>query len=357
MSDTAPLLRVENLVKHFPAKRGVLFQRIVGQVKAVDDITFDVRAGETVGVVGESGCGKSTMGRLVLRLIEPTTGKVTFDGHDVGSLNRARLRVLRRDMQIIFQDPYASLNPRLSVGEMLAEPLRLHGGLSGAALKARIDELLTTVGLSAWHALRYPHEFSGGQRQRLGISRALATRPKLIVCDEPVSALDVSIQAQVINLLKSLQQRFGIAYIFIAHDLAVVRHISDRVAVMYLGRIVEMADKKTLFGRPTHPYTRALLAAAPVADPTAPKKAAPIEGDIPSPLRPPSGCTFHTRCPFAQERCKREVPQLRTLAAGHTVACHFAESLPSADDVATRAAPYAGRLAAYRRAVAEVRAA
>ncbi len=356
MSD-APLLRVEGLVKHFPARRGVLFQRTVGTVKAVDHITFDVRAGETMGVVGESGCGKSTMGRLVLRLIEPTSGKVAFDGHDVRSLNRERLRVLRRDMQIIFQDPYASLNPRLSVGEMLAEPLRLHGGLSGAALKTRIGELLTTVGLSSWHALRYPHEFSGGQRQRLGISRALATRPKLIVCDEPVSALDVSIQAQVINLLKSLQQRFGIAYIFIAHDLAVVRHISDRVAVMYLGRIVEMADKKSLFGRPLHPYTRALLAAAPVADPTAPRKSAPIEGDIPSPLRPPSGCTFHTRCPFAQERCKREVPELRTLAAGHTVACHFAETLPSADDVVPRAAPYAERLAAYRRAVSAARAA
>ena len=351
------LLKVERLVKHFPAKRGVLFVRTVGTVKAVDDITFDVRAGETLGVVGESGCGKSTMGRLVLRLIEPTAGKVTFDGHDVRSLNREQLRVLRRDMQIIFQDPYASLNPRLSVGEMLAEPLRLHGGLSGAPLKARIEELLTTVGLSAWHALRYPHEFSGGQRQRLGISRALATRPKLIVCDEPVSALDVSIQAQVINLLKSLQKRFGIAYIFIAHDLAVVRHISDRVAVMYLGRIVEMADKKTLFDRPMHPYTRALLAAAPVADPTAPKKPAPIEGDVPSPLRPPSGCTFHTRCPFAQERCKREVPELRTLAAGHTVACHFAETLPSAEDVAARATPYASRLAAYRRAVSEARAA
>ena len=353
----APLLHVERLVKHFPAKRGVLFQRMVGTVKAVDDITFDVRAGETMGVVGESGCGKSTMGRLVLRLIEPTAGTVTFDGHDVRGLDRERLRVLRRDMQIIFQDPYASLNPRLSVGEMLAEPLRLHAGLSGAAMKTRIDELLTTVGLSSWHALRYPHEFSGGQRQRLGISRALATRPKLIVCDEPVSALDVSIQAQVINLLKSLQKRFGIAYIFIAHDLAVVRHISDRVAVMYLGRIVEMADKKGLFGRPTHPYTRALLAAAPLADPTAPKKAAPIEGDIPSPLRPPSGCTFHTRCPFAQERCKREIPALRTLSAGHTVACHFAESLPSTDDAAARAAPYAGRLAAYRRAVAQARAA
>jgi len=349
-----PLLAVEGLVKHFDSRRGVVIQRSIGTVRAVDDVSFHLDAGETLGIVGESGCGKSTTGRLVLRLIEATSGAIRFEGRDVRTLARGALRALRRDMQIIFQDPYASLNPRLSVGDMLAEPLRLHGLATGSDLRMRVEELLTTVGLSAWHALRYPHEFSGGQRQRLAVARALATRPKLIVCDEPVSALDVSIQAQVINLLKDLQARLGLAYIFIAHDLAVVRHISDRVAVMYLGKIVETATTEQLFTAPQHPYTRALLAAAPIADPTAPPRPLVLDGDIPSPLNPPPGCRFHTRCPHAQARCRSEAPALRDITPGHQAACHFAEA------IATTAAavepppppPYARRLAAYRRAVA-----
>jgi oligopeptide transport system ATP-binding protein len=351
---SSPLLSVDGLTKHFESRRGVVFQRSVGTVRAVDDVSFHLDAGETLGLVGESGCGKSTTGRLVLRLIEATSGTIRFDGRDVRSLSRGDLRALRRDMQIVFQDPYASLNPRLSVGDMLAEPLRLHGLASGAQLRGRVEELLTTVGLSAWHALRYPHEFSGGQRQRLAVARALATRPRLIVCDEPVSALDVSIQAQVINLLKDLQSRFGLAYIFIAHDLAVVRHISERVAVMYLGKIVETAPTERLFTAPRHPYTRALLAAAPAADPTAPPRRLVLEGDLPSPLNPPSGCRFHTRCPHAQERCRKETPGLRTVEPAHEVACHLAESVAAAEAAAEPAPPppYMRRLADYRRAVA-----
>jgi oligopeptide transport system ATP-binding protein len=349
-----PLLSVSGLTKHFPVKRGIVFQSAVGTVRAVDGLSFDVAPGETLALVGESGCGKSTTGRLVLRLIEATEGTIRFAGRDVRGLSRGALRDLRRDMQIIFQDPYASLNPRLTVGETLAEPLRLHGLASGAALRRRIDELLGEVGLSAWHALRYPHEFSGGQRQRIGIARALASQPKLIVCDEPVSALDVSIQAQVINLMQDLKGKFGLSYIFIAHDLAVVRHISDRVAVMYLGKIVELAPKRSLFARPRHPYTQALLSAVPVPDPTAQRARIRLAGDVPSPLNPPKGCRFHTRCAHAQDRCRKEEPLLRPLqdgagAEGQVVACHFAESIVPPALVPENDPPYARRLAALRR--------
>jgi oligopeptide transport system ATP-binding protein len=349
----APLLSVAGLTKHFPVRRGVVFQSTVGTVRAVDSLTFDVAPGETLALVGESGCGKSTTGRMVLRLIEATSGTIRFAGRDVRALDRKALRDLRRDMQIIFQDPYASLNPRLTVGETLAEPLRLHGLASGAARRRRIDDLLGEVGLSAWHALRYPHEFSGGQRQRIGIARALASQPKLIVCDEPVSALDVSIQAQVINLLQDLKRRLGLSYIFIAHDLAVVRHISDRVAVMYLGKIVELGPKKCLFARPRHPYTQALLSAVPVPDPVAQRARIRLAGDVPSPLDPPHGCRFHTRCPHAQARCRTEEPLLRPVGAqGQVAACHFAESIPAPTIVTEAEPPYARRLAALRKLAA-----
>ena len=316
---TPPLLQVEGLVKHFPVRRG-LFGRVSGAVRAVDGVSFTLAAGQTLGVVGESGCGKSTLGRLVLRLIEPTAGRVVFDGTALGSLDAPALRERRRAMQIIFQDPFSSLNPRMTVGQILAEPLLLHG-LHQGRHGQRVAELLHTVGLGEEHAQRYPHEFSGGQRQRIGIARALAVEPQLIVCDEAVSALDVSVQAQVVNLLQDLQQRFGLAYIFIAHDLAVVRHIATQVAVMYLGRIVELADKRTLFATPRHPYTQALLSAIPVPEPGGGRQRILLAGDVPSPIAPPPGCHFHTRCIHAEARCAREVPALDD-DGGHAVACH-----------------------------------
>jgi len=314
------LLRVEDLVKHFPVKKG-LFGRSTGAVQAVDGISFELARGETLALVGESGCGKSTTGRLLLRLIAPTSGKVWFDGQDLFALDAQALRAQRRSMQIIFQDPYGSLNPRMTVEQTLAEPLALYG-LAAGRQKERGAELLGLVGLSAQHAQRYPHEFSGGQRQRIGIARALAVEPRLIVCDEPVSALDVSIQAQVINLLMDLQQRLELSYVFIAHDLAVVKHIATRVAVMYLGRIVEYAGKRELFARPRHPYTRALLSAIPVPRPGARRQRIILQGDVPSPIDPPSGCRFRTRCPYAQARCRVEDPPL-IADDEHAVACHF----------------------------------
>jgi oligopeptide transport system ATP-binding protein len=319
-----PLLRVKNLVKHFPIKGGLL-GREVDRVHAVDGVSFDLTAGETLGVVGESGCGKSTTGRCILRLIEPTSGEVWFEGRNVTALTKTELRALARDMQIIFQDPYASLNPRMTVGAIIGEALIIHKlARTRAEFEARIVELLETVGLSADHMRRFPHEFSGGQRQRIGIARALAVSPKLIVCDEAVSALDVSIQAQVINLLEDLQAKFGLTYIFIAHDLSVVEHISNRIAVMYLGRIVELASAKALYTRPLHPYTEALLSAVPIPDPEVKRKRIVLQGDVPSPIHPPKGCHFHTRCPIRQlPLCSTESPALEQTADGHWVACHL----------------------------------
>jgi len=320
-----PLLEVRDLVKHFPVRRGA-FGRVQGHVRAVDGVSFDLWRGETLGLVGESGCGKSTTGRAILRLVEPTAGTVRFDGQDVGALDRSKLRALRRRAQIVFQDPVGSLNPRLSVGAMLEEALAVHG-LGGPNRRDRAVELLEQVGLSADHIDRYPHEFSGGQRQRLGIARALSVEPELLVLDEPVSALDVSVQAQVINLLADLQEKLGLTYLFIAHDLALVEHVSDRVAVMYLGRIVEMADARALYAAPRHPYTRALLSAVPRPDPVgrAARERIVLAGDVPSPVDPPSGCTFHPRCPHPAKdaKCRDVVPSLERDAAGGAVACHY----------------------------------
>jgi oligopeptide/dipeptide ABC transporter ATP-binding protein len=327
---SGPLLEVTDLAKHYPVRKGLLLAKQVGTVRAVDGVSFTLDRGETLALVGESGCGKSTTARLVLRLIEPSAGALRFEGRDITGIGGGALRAMRRRMQIVFQDPYASLNPRLTVAETIAEPMQVHGIGDAASRRARVAELLGLVGLRSFHAERYPHEFSGGQRQRIGIARALSVQPDLIVCDEPVSALDVSIQAQVVNLLKDLQRRFGLAYLFIAHDLAVVKHVADRVAVMYLGRIVESARKRDLFAAPRHPYTRALLAAIPHPDPTRRGQVKPLGGDVPSPMNIPPGCRFHTRCPFAQDRCRSEEPALRTLADGHAAACHFAETLPPA---------------------------
>ncbi len=330
MTETKPppadLVVVRDLYKYYPISAGIL-SRHVGDVKAVDGIDFTIRQGETLGLVGESGSGKTTTGRVVLRLLPATKGEVIFEGRNVLELGREEVRRLRKEMQIIFQDPYASLNPRMSVGEIVGEPIAIHGIAKGKAAEARVQELLRLVGLQPYHANRYPHEFSGGQRQRIGIARALAVDPKFIVADEPVSALDVSIQAQVINLLQDLQERLGLTYLFIAHDLSVVRHISTRVAVMYVGKIVELADRDDLYENPLHPYTQALLSAIPIPDPAieSRRKRIILVGDIPSPVAPPAGCRFHTRCPIAYDRCKVEVPEFKTYAGGHATACHWVD--------------------------------
>jgi len=316
------LLEVENLARRFVARRSV-FGRPTAFINAVDGVSFTVEAGKTLAVVGESGCGKSTVSRLVLRLIEPDAGSIRFEGRDLLALDAEQLRGFRREAQIIFQDPYASLNPRMTVNQILSEPLALHDLVPRPQRRARVEELLGLVGLEPRHARRYPHEFSGGQRQRVAIARALAVEPKLIICDEPVSALDVSIQAQVINLLEDLQQKFGLAFLFIAHDLSVVEHISRRVAVMYLGRIVEMAASRELYAAPKHPYTEALLSAVPIPDPKVKRQRIRLGGEVPSPINPPSGCHFHTRCPIAQPLCSQQVPKLKQSADGHWVACHL----------------------------------
>ncbi|MGC1986996.1 MAG: dipeptide ABC transporter ATP-binding protein [Candidatus Cybelea sp.] len=320
------LVEVKDLFKYFPIHAG-LMSRHVADVRAVDGVSFRIEEGETLGLVGESGSGKTTIGRLLLRLLPATKGEIIFENRDVLAMNRNEIRRLRRSIQIIFQDPYASLNPRMSIGEIIAEPVRIHGIASGKGVEERVHELLSLVGLQPYHANRYPHEFSGGQRQRVGVARALAVDPRFIVCDEPVSALDVSIQAQIINLLEDLQKKLKLTYLFIAHDLSVVRHISTRVAVMYVGKIVELADRDALYERPMHPYTQALLSAIPIPDPVLEKrrKRIVLTGDIPSPVSPPPGCRFHTRCPVAFERCKIEEPPLREYAPGHFAACHWVE--------------------------------
>ncbi|MBN6034633.1 ABC transporter ATP-binding protein [Amycolatopsis sp. 195334CR] len=325
---TEPILRVSGLVKYFPVRTGVVVKRTVGQVKAVDGVSFDLAPGETLGIVGESGCGKSTLAQVLLRLEEPTAGQAFFEGRDIFAMRGAELRRLRRNIQIVLQDPYTSLNPRMTVGDIVGEPFEIHPEVAPKGDRpAKVRELLEVVGLNPEHLNRYPHQFSGGQRQRIGIARALALRPKVIICDEPVSALDVSIQAQVMNLLEDLRAEFGLSYVFIAHDLSVVRHLSTRVAVMYLGRIVEIGTEDDIYNRPSHPYTQALLSAVPVADPSlrGHRQIIRLEGDVPSPVDPPSGCPFRTRCWKAQDVCATEEPALELRTGGHSSACHFAE--------------------------------
>jgi oligopeptide/dipeptide ABC transporter ATP-binding protein len=339
---SSELLVVEDLKKHFPVTRGIIFQKQVGAVKAVDGVSFTVREGETLGVVGESGCGKSTMARCVMRLLDPTGGRVVFDGRDITTLSRAQLRPIRREMMMIFQDPYASLNARKRVGFIVAEALEVHKLGTPAEVKRRVQELLEVVGLNPEHYNRFPHEFSGGQRQRIGVARALAVNPKLIVCDEPVSALDVSVQAQILNLLKDLQRDFGLTYVFIAHDLNVVRHISDRVLVMYLGHTVELATRQQIYSAPKHPYTGALMSAVPIPDPELgrQRKRIVLEGDVPNPINPPSACWFHPRCPrFHEGHCDVETPPLNDLGNGHLAACHYPlEKWPMTDEEMRRGA-------------------
>lgn len=328
MNEGEPLLEVTDLVKHFPIRSGILVDREVGRVRAVDGVSLVLHEGETLGLVGESGCGKSTLCRAILQLTPPTSGSVRFAGRELVGLSRRELRPLRRQIQMIFQDPFASLNPRKRIGQIIGDPMELHGLASGADVRRQVQDLLGRVGLQAEHYNRYPHEFSGGQRQRIGIARALALRPRLIVADEPVSALDVSVQAQIINLLEDLQAEFGLAYLFVAHDLGVVRHVSDRVAVMYLGKVVETADSRALYERPMHPYSVALLSAVPVPDPrrNATRNRIVLEGDVPSPIDPPPGCRFHTRCRWSTDECRAEQPALSAMTGGHLVACYHPRS-------------------------------
>lgn len=329
--NNTPLLKVEHLHKEFSTGSGFMGGKFSKKVvSAVNDLSFEIRAGETFGLVGESGCGKSTTGRAIMHLDPPTSGKVYFEGRDISKMNKKELKAMRREMQFIFQDPYASLNPRMTIGEIISEPMVIHGIGTPEERIERVRELLDVVGLNPEHINRYPHEFSGGQRQRVGIARSFILRPKLIICDEPVSALDVSIQAQVLNLLKDLQKQYGTAYLFIAHDLSVVQHISDRVAVMYLGKMVELSDWKSLYAEPNHPYTQALLSAVPIPDPDVQqnRKRIILAGDPPSPIDPPSGCRFHTRCPIAQAKCSEEAPEFREIGEGHFCACHYAAPFP-----------------------------